>query len=807
MMIMQRLRSVFCAVMFLALSFYLSSAGVIPPILVPVHAAPLFSTTLIVPTNNPVRVEYAKKITRNMVALGIDAKLVQLSFSDLANRLFFSGVPQGATYAAGGYDIGFIGWGYTNPIPDFASNLYGSSGSWAPNGNNYALYSNPQVNSLFDQFYGTTDTNQQISTLNQIQEKVFHDKPYNYIYEAAALLPREQKWLSWGKQNVSTVVTFPDIQQWSGGTELTLAEQNRALPDSGLNPAITNKANTFAAFYIYNPIMFSGAGLQDTDGRDQTFYPALATSISSTPDQLIWTINIRHGATFQSGVEITADDFVWTRWAMLNPATASVNHQTDVSALGNVVDFTFLNGTTVTLDNRASTSDPIRHGLWKATGEYQFQFHLPSVNAFTRQTYAAFAPLPKHILEKFPSNTWDTIPFSTAISPYLYTWDTGKYGGSGSYTAVGPVGAGPYYLQTYDFTNNIATLKKYAGYWNATGLGALGRFTVDTYKVQWISDKASAISALENGQVNVLEYNYQFNGNDATSLQNMGFNVNRSPSLGWQEQAFNLKHPVFGTGVATPLGQNDPSQAAEAARHVRTAISHLIPRNQITNDLLGGLGYPLASWVGPGWEQYYDSALVPDSYDLNAAAAELRAAGYQVASFVAEVPLVVGWNLISFPVVPAASSITAVLAQLPQGEVTVVWSYTGTGSSRSWMLYKPGTGGTLTTMVDGNGYWIFMSSADTLYILGDIIVPGSLPPAYSLVPGWNLVGFKPQPSIANETVHDYLSSISGKYDPNNVWVYNNTSTNWTRAQGSTWLVPNQALWVLVNSTITVTLRP
>ena len=91
-----------------------------------------------------------------------------------------------------------------------------------------------------------------------------------------------------------------------------------------------------------------------------------------------------------------------------------------------------------------------------------------------------------------------------------------------------------------------------------------------------------------------------------------------------------MKHPVFGTGVDTPLGKSDPSRAAEAARDVRKAISHLIPRDQIINGLLGGAGIPLASFLGPGWGVWYNKDLQPDSYDNNTAAALLRAAGYTV---------------------------------------------------------------------------------------------------------------------------------------------------------------------------------
>jgi len=476
-MTMRGLRLVLHAAMLLALSFSLSSSGVVPVFMSQVHAAPLFSVTLIVantytddtPPGNTVRIEYAKKITRNMVALGIDAKLVQLKWSDLEKRLFFlSPVSQGALYATGGYDIGFIGWGYSNitkaGITNTLPSIDGRSANWAPNGNNYALYNNAEVNSLIDQFNSASNETEEVSLLNQIQAIVFHDKPYNYIYELKS-------------------------------------------------------------------------------------------------------------------------------------------------------------------DN-----------------------------------------------------------------------DTNGYG--------------------------------------------------------------------------------------------------------WQEQAFNMKHPVFGTGVATPLGQSNPSQSAEAARHVRTAISHLIPRDKIANSVDA---HPLATWVGPNWGAWYNQTFAPDTYDMNAAATELRAAGYQVPSFVAEIPLVAGWNLISLPVISSTSAITTVLAQLPTGEVTVVWSYAGTGSTRSWMYYKPGTGGSLTTMVDGNGYWIYVTSADTLYVPGYVIAPASVPPTYSLVLGWNLVGFKPQPSIANETVHNYLATISGKYDPNNVWILDNSNGNWIRATDSTWIRPGEAMWVLMVTS--ATLRP
>lgn len=145
-----------------------------------------------------------------------------------------------------------------------------------------------------------------------------------------------------------------------------------------------------------------------------------------------------------------------------------------------------------------------------------------------------------------------------------------------------------------------------------------------------IEDKAVALQALRSGEVDHLDVDYGLVGSDRPTLQPMGVNIISAAEPAWTELGFNMRHPVIGTGVDTPLGKSNPSMAAEAARHVRKALSHLIPRDEIVNELLGGVGVPLASFLGPGWGIWYNKDLKPDSYDNNTAAAELRAPGYTV---------------------------------------------------------------------------------------------------------------------------------------------------------------------------------
>jgi len=702
----------------LALLIYVTASTAVPILFNNAYAQTptLFSVTLIAPTGgNSVRRQYASIITSNMISLGIDAKLFYVNFDQLANRLFAATAPAGSSFSQGGYDIGFIGWGYTAFVPDFRGNFDGRPAYLPPVGNNYAYYNSPTVNGIFDKLYTTTDTATQVQLTHQFQEQVFHDAPYNYIFEAVDPVPRSSKFTAWGNSSLYSEVTFPDVQHWAGGNSLTMAEAANIFPGNNLNPAITASSNSFYALYVYGNIL--GGQLQEADPRCSCYIPGTATNITASPDGTTWTVNIRPGVMFQDGVEATADDFVFTQYALTNPGTASVGLGSNVQYLGSKVTFKFLNGTT-RVDDNTGPGVPETDGWWNATSRYQFQFHMPAEYAFTSPVYAGFAPLPMHIMEKFPFSTWDGAPFSTATGPNTYTWDTKQYGGSGSYTADGPVGAGAYKLQSYDFTNNIATLTKFPGYWNATGLESLGQFTVDTYKVQWISSKDAAIAALKNGQVDLLDYNYGL-AKDKSTLQSIpNVNVITATELGWQEMGFNLNNPVFGTGTATPAGQSDPTKAAEAARDIRKAISHMIPRDLIVSSLLNGAAYPLATFLGPGWGVWYDPTLTPDTYDLNAAASLLQQAGYTVS------------------VTPPAPIAYAGSPMLGSGSVTI----SGTGPVAEMLVM-------VQQSTDGGNTW-----TDFAPLLTDnsskYQTSASAPPAFGTV--WyraNFTGIVPTPAI------------------------------------------------------------
>src|SRR5208337_2402190 len=154
-------------------------------------------------------------------------------------------------------------------------------------------------------------------------EQVFNDAPYNYIVEPVSIVPRASKFTEWGNSTLYSDVTFPagDLQHWGGGNSLILAEAANIFPGNNLNPAITASSNSQYAYYVFQPII--GGALQESDPRCSCFIPGTAQNITSSPDGLTWTVNIRPGVMFQDGVEVTADDFVFTQYAETNPGTAA----------------------------------------------------------------------------------------------------------------------------------------------------------------------------------------------------------------------------------------------------------------------------------------------------------------------------------------------------------------------------------------------------------------------------------------------------------------------------------------------------
>jgi ABC-type transport system substrate-binding protein len=253
-----------------------------------------------------------------------------------------------------------------------------------------------------------------------------------------------------------------------------------------------------------------------------------------------------------------------------------------------------------------------------------------------------------HIFENIAPADWSTSPFNT---------------GQGSMTIngiayTGPVGTGPYKWVSYDPVGQVVHLQRYDNYWNASGLENAGLFQIKDYYIQFISDATSALAALKSGTVDMLDAQYSLQSDVASVDPSWGRVLNLT-GTGRQEFGYNMESPIFGTGVDTPLGIQDPSQAAQAAADIRIAFDYAIPRQTIINNLLNGYGQAGVTPAIPS-QPFYDNSLTARPYNLTAAKASLEAAGYSASDI--HSPTSIPISLIDIAVIVVVVAVIAILA-------------------------------------------------------------------------------------------------------------------------------------------------
>jgi ABC-type transport system substrate-binding protein len=374
-----------------------------------------------------------------------------------------------------------------------------------------------------------------------------------------------------------------------------LAQTGEA-PGEGLNPWIST---SYYDVTVWGAVFDGLAERNDTIGKQML--PALATSWSVDPsDQKTWTVNLRHGVKWQDGVEFTAADVKFTYDTVVKDELAS--------QLGAFVK------------QIIGSPDNV-----KIIDDYTVEFDLPTPYAYFVETILARTGygmmLPKHVLENIPLADWKSHPFNTASGSYTVDANGTPY------TAYGPIGTGPYVYAAHDPSTLSNVLSKNADYWNKAALESAGSFGIEIYYVQQILDSDPAISALKAGTVDILDSQYHLETKLSSFEPAWGEFISYD-AFGVQELGFNMKHPVFGTGVDTPLGKQDPSRAAEAARYIRQAISHLIPRQQIIDQITGGYGTLGVTTPITRVTAGFDTTLQPYSYDVTLAKQLLANAGY-----------------------------------------------------------------------------------------------------------------------------------------------------------------------------------
>jgi len=636
-------------------AFILVSSAFPLPAVAQTSTGPLFSMTLLAPTSNPIRRQWAAIVTNSLDSVNIGASLVFVSFDVLLADLF--GCPSGCpppTYAKGGWDAGFIG-DSSSPLPDYGTQnavLYRDTGAGdlPPIGSDYYFFDNATYNSDALAYNAQFNTAARIPILQQMVSIIMQQRPAMILFYEEAVYVWSPTLKSWGSDNIiDTAMANQDYSHWvstNGGTTLNIGETGDI---GGVNILQTSAQNSYYSSYLFYPIQAYG---EPFNPATFSYYDGTVAGVSASADHLTWTVReVPH--LFSDGVSVTSNDYIYSWMAQMINDVGYVGEGTAQSLLGLDTQFTFLNGTTDYVVNGtyyhgAAPSGFTATGTFTALNSTSWKFTLPSVYLFTDPVITGGSPVPMHLYDNYAFNTWATGVLSgftgasggLSTSTFTYHYKTSIYGGSGGDSSLkvgngtgvsyGPIDDGAYIYHGYDPVALVGTLVRNPLYWNASALQAVGYDKIQTVHVVYINNKDAAEAALTNGQVNFLDSNYAFNSQDVASLKSQGFTVleDVDPSTGWQEMGLNMGNPVFGTGTATPLGSSNPAEAAFAARMVRQAISYLIPRDYIISQLFGGLGRAGMTQINPAFTYAYPAGSAPDPYDPTMAKSFLAAAGY-----------------------------------------------------------------------------------------------------------------------------------------------------------------------------------
>ena len=552
----------------------------------------LFHVTLTVPSTNPSRQAWSEIIYNNMLAAGIDVDRVIQDWGTIYDRAL-DPPPEvrGKTFDEGGYDMLFVGYAMSTDPDPYA--LYHSS--QVPPGQNYYNWENAENDEICEKIKVTVDEAERLEYVKDWQKLAFEELPSITLHYDREVVCYDPTALVGDPFEVLHYPVWPAVDRWQLNPSTTqdtiVISQTGPAPEEGLNPWLST---SYYDLTVYGAVFESLTKTKDLETLD--IIPGLATDWVVADDDKTWTVTLRQGVKWHDGVEFTAEDVKFTYTAAMAEELASNTGAFVAQIIGSPDNIEII-------DN------------------YTVKFNLPEPYAYFASGILAEGygfMLPKHILEDVPYEEWRSHTFNTG---------EGSYEAGNGYIAYGPVGTGPYWYMAYDPTTYTNHLGKNPDYWLAQALTDAGMFQIQNYAVVFIEGSDAAITALKTGEVDVLDSQY--------GLQTMLGSVEEPwgdwvvyDAFGLQELGVNMKHPILGTGVDTPLGKEDPSKAAEAARYVRQAISHLVPREEIIESILDGYGTPGITTPVTTLTAGFDTSLTAYSFDIEEAKTLLAMAGY-----------------------------------------------------------------------------------------------------------------------------------------------------------------------------------
>jgi ABC-type transport system substrate-binding protein len=537
-----------------------------------------FTAVLIAPTNNPVRVQHAQLVANELPKIGIGTNLLLVGWDVLVPRM--QGSLTHADYAGGGFDIGFIGWTGTNIYQYFhSSNI--DPASW---GSNYYPVENDTLDALLEFTANTTDFDTRKDYYAQALDVIVWDiHPVTSIYQ-----PENVYFMRDNIQDFdASRFPYQSIEEMSfeGGASAGHGNVNELIVASTTRPADYSPvvSNSYYDNLVFSPA-FTGMISVDSGGNWVTEiattlpYPVAEVNqydgeLSSTDpnNATVWEIQLREDVYWHEGYGYNMDD---------HRDVLRVDAYDIAWYYGSIIDEDGPPNPTRGVAQFPLGSDPSK--AFKVVNSTTIQFHLYNIYADLFGLFS-YDLLPQHILDPDADEGFGVGTRADGSSTPSYDdWDSDDFNqGSRSspYTGTATVGCGPYMMdigenptqQTVTLSSNPYYYKDNdTAYWKPL---VANRF--DKYIYTWIANKDSAEIALENGDIDIMDAQYGANKDYPVMRNKPGIAAPKQLDAGWQSLGYNILNGADGE---------------LANKWVRLAISHMVPRQDIVDYLLGGLG-------------------------------------------------------------------------------------------------------------------------------------------------------------------------------------------------------------------------
>jgi ABC-type transport system substrate-binding protein len=436
--------------------------------------------------------------------------------------------------------------------------------SIVPNGNNHYQYSNPVMDDLIDQYQLAFDFNDRIDLAEQIQAILYDEQACQTILYPQSVFAYDP---TFDTTKWDGLLWAANYQSWQNWTIPGQTEFHYACPADFVDFHIMQYESVYDAQWlsqIYAPLAERYAQLNYDYGG--TLLESWTTS-----DFMNYTCKLKSGVKFADGAAVESDDVKFSYELITFPAFA----HPDAGYYS-----TWITNNTVQIID---------------ADEFVLSFN--STYVF-QEGNLAIPILPKHI--------WETIPYDEMEAKAI-EW--------GSTDPTKLMGAGPFYLHDYDATNGVMWLKRNT-YWKDWN-GAIDPYFEDIF-FEIYSNKEGALSALAAGDVDMVDS--QFSLQEVDIPTGMAYEIFSDP--GNQEMGTNMEHPYMGTGELCPIA------GADSAKYIRQAISHMIPRDIIIEEILDGLGSPGVTYW-PIVSIGYDVTLDPYEYSIDLAKQKMELAGFE----------------------------------------------------------------------------------------------------------------------------------------------------------------------------------